>query len=234
MPNPRSMMFDDVFLMPPGLADHALVGGPWQRADLGLSYLLAASYVVKAAQEDARVSEVALPVAYLQRHALEAQLKDVLETVYRIEKYTLWLNLLQTDVAASPPTEREVKPEHSHLVIRDLLQQSLTDGNHEPLPEEVSQLCEEVSKQEAGAPERYRYHMVKRGRGRKVPLEESFPQTVALPIVEMQQKMEGVFERCFHFDPHKDADQVTWYGRLYYKAYEIGQTAEYARAESSR
>ena len=219
-------MFDDVFLMPPGLADQAVVGGVWQRADLGLSYLLAASYVVEAAQKDARVSEVALPAAYLQRHALEAQLKEVLTTVYRIEKYTLWLDLLQTDGSANPPPEREVKLEHSHLVLRNLLQQALTAGNHEPLPEEVSQLCDEVSKQEAGAPERYRYHTVRRGRGPKAPLEESFPQTETLPIVEMQQRMEGVFKRCFHFDPHKDADQETWYGRLTYKAYELGQMVE--------
>jgi hypothetical protein len=179
-----------------------------------LSYLLAARHVIEAGQRDARLSEVALPAAYLQRHALETGLKALLSTAYFIDKYDRWHDLLKVDAQADPPAGAEVPAKHSHLFLRDRLKAALDSGGHEPLPDEVSQLCEEVAKQEAGAPERYRVTRTPKG-----PLEDAFPDEVKLPIVEMQQAMEDVFERFFQFDPYADSDQKTWGGRLAYDAY---------------
>jgi hypothetical protein len=53
------------------------VGGKWARPNYALSYLLAARYVLDRATEAKTLNEIALPVAYLQRHAFELALKQI-------------------------------------------------------------------------------------------------------------------------------------------------------------
>ena len=107
MPTLRPMpaIYEKVFVLgSPKSRDEAKLGGRWRRPQLDLSYLLAARHVIAAGQEAHRLSEVALPAAYLQRHALEIELKSWLAVVYDITRSAEWLMLLKSDPDADPPT----------------------------------------------------------------------------------------------------------------------------------
>jgi hypothetical protein len=141
----------------------------------------------------------------------------MLETVYHTDQHTRWLELLEQDDQADPPQAKDVPQEHAHLLLHDLLAAALADANLAAMPREVGDLCRAMAAEEANAPERYRYHRVRLKR--KGPLVDAFPETTTLPLVAMQESLEDVFERIFHFDPYKDDKQETWGGDLAYQAY---------------
>ena len=220
MLNERPDIYKDVFLISSGSATQAAVGGIWTEPDLALSYLLSARYVIEASQRDRCLSEVALPAAYLQRHAMEVALKDILATVYGIGRYRSWRELLERDPNALAPVEKLVPFEHSLLLLRDALQKELNEQGLEAGSEAVEGICERLAVAENGAPDRYRYNKVKQ-KGK--PLEDAFPEQVLLPVVEMQRDLEEVFERFLHFDPFLDHEQKTWRGRIGYLSYQTGK-----------
>jgi hypothetical protein len=73
----------------------AEIGGAWYAPEYGFAYLLAARYVIEGGHSDKRQNEVALPGVYLQRHALEIALKDLIETTRGINAGGAWQTLLK-------------------------------------------------------------------------------------------------------------------------------------------
>ncbi|MBL4686028.1 MAG: hypothetical protein JKY37_15650 [Nannocystaceae bacterium] len=72
------------------------VGGLFHRPRLSFSYLLAARRLIVSASDD-RLDVVAIPAAYLQRHAFELGLKDLTRAAYEIERDRAWLAALEHD-----------------------------------------------------------------------------------------------------------------------------------------
>jgi hypothetical protein len=215
-------IYGKIFLMGSSKRDEATLSGRWRRPHLGLSYLLAARHVIAAGQASSGLSDVALPAAYLQRHALEVELKWWLSVLCEISRSSQWLDLLRNDPNADPPPEAPVPLTHSHLELCARLEAAVKVARWpDPMPPAVRDVAEQVAREEADAPERYRYDRVKVS-GSKV-LEDAFKKRTRLPIVETQHALEDVFRDVFHFDNDKADDQQTWGTQLIVEVDGLGQ-----------
>jgi hypothetical protein len=201
-------MYKDVLTFSGKSTGEPTIGGLLRRPNLPLSYMLAARHVIDRAEADERLAEIALPAAYLQRHALELLLKDALSAAYEIERDRRWLTNLRKNRRAKRPPETHVVPSwHSHGELRKLLCAALKEINFGPLPWVVTSMCARIARAEARAPERYRYQMVefnkKRRKGkkhRKKKLKEAFGKRETLEIIATQNLLEATFQKVFHFD----------------------------------
>jgi len=168
----------------------AKVGGFWSEPNLGLSYLLAARHVIEKGSVEHRLNEVALPVAYLQRHAYEVALKGVLEASYRLKTDEAWLQLLKADPRAERPTQTKVPPQHRFDELLKLLAGALAEINYGGVPSEVQEMSKRLGQVEDFEPTRLRYLTLRSG-------AQSFPQSVLLHVGETQEQLEAVFENVF-------------------------------------
>jgi hypothetical protein len=123
----------------------ARIGGFWSQLDYGRSYLLAARYVIECGRRDGRQNEVALPVAYLQRHALEVGLKDLLQSACAIKADRAWLEALKLDGKAPRPAVKKVKHHHDFHCLLRWLRKALEEIQYGDVPAEFGTLADKVS-----------------------------------------------------------------------------------------
>jgi hypothetical protein len=197
-----------------------------------LSYLLAARHVIETGRRDERLSDVAVPALYLQRHALEVELKSWIEACDEIEHDRAWLKLLQVNRRARRPLLVGAKAlHHYHLDLWASLRTKVHALGFGRLPGIVRRVCDRVAKLEARAPERFRYRKVQFGKSRlrvkgakSPPYREAFPKPLRLPVVELQNELEEVFSTVFHFEIVDSGDGKTLATRLGYECYALSQT----------
>lgn len=180
----------------------ATVGGWLAQPNLALSYLLAARQVIEAGQRDQRSNEVALPVAYLQRHALEVAIKHVLGVVFGIKASEDWLEALRQDPNADAENAKEVPFTHDFKELLSELKRWLAAINFGDPPQEVVDAAYRLGAAEQFEPTRFRY-LTKRGGAR------SFPTEIVLPIGETQALLEELFKNVFEYrETHSDEENL--------------------------
>jgi hypothetical protein len=182
MLNPKPSYYDKILLFRG--TGKAKIGGIAQRPNLSLSYLLAARHVIESAQP--HLSEVALPTAYLQRHAVEIELKDILSTARSIAQDDAWFELLRTNEQAEPPAVNPVPPDHNLLRLLKDAQEAVNAIGLNPLPMALAVMSTTLTTLEKSDPTRMRYLRSRKG-------DNQFPSSEVLPIVEHQNELEALF-----------------------------------------
>ncbi len=188
----------------------AQVGGSWRRQpDYGLSYLLAAHCLIERGEVEGRQNELAVPVAYLQRHAFEIALKDLLAETRGIKADREYLAELKGDGSARyvAPTE-EVPFDHNLDNLIDLLRIALAEIGYDAVPAEFETLAKRMRAVEGADPTRLRYARVRdmagglvRRKRSEAPLTSSFPKVVTIPVGETQGQLQHLFEAVLHAEP---------------------------------
>jgi len=158
-----------------------------------LSYLQAASILLKSEH----VPRVVMPVAYLQRHALELALKDLIHLARAVKE--------QEDALSQPrsPQHGPHKPVKGHVLreLMNLLTQALSNVQVE-LPSAVADLVTLFEKSEIletregdteTFPERWRYALMSKG-GHEAFSSVDPGRAEELPIRQRQEQMEAFFE----------------------------------------
>lgn len=179
----------------------ARIGGAWAQPNLGLSYLLAARYVIERGQEARGQNEVALPAAYLQRHAFEVALKDLIESVFTIKADTEWLAALETNARAPRPQQSEVALTHDFKKLVDLLRSALAEIGYGDIPTEVVTMASRLIDVESFKPDRLRYSKTQDG-------SASFPDAILVQVGETQEQLEALFKKVFVYQDDAGATQT--------------------------
>ena len=169
---------------------HARIGGLWRQPNLGLSYLLAARHVLEAGERERRVNEVALPTAYLQRHAFEVAVKDLIGAARAIKADADWVTALRADSSAERRCPEAVPFIHGLDTLLRLLGEALAAIRFGEPPQVLQEMTRRLLKAERFEPARFRYLSLKRGIA-------SFPEEERIPVVAHQEELEEVFEEVF-------------------------------------
>lgn len=179
-------------------------GGRMSHISYSRSFLFAAHTLIHKAIEEHRLHDVALPLAYLQRHALELALKDCIAIAREIKRDELWLVALKKDKRArrpkGPPLGRLT---HDFKEIVAQLRTALAAIGWKP---RIPRAVLGAIRLHRENPERLRYEEVivrrkKKRADRKEPiLRKSYGKTkVKLELLARQQQLEEVFWDHLHY-----------------------------------
>ncbi len=209
----------------PGAQTHdAKIGGVWKKPHYRLSYLLAARMTLEVAAEQGRTDEVALPVAYLQRHAFELAIKDVTGLAYSVAADKQRIQRLQRGLPDECPPERFAEEIHHIGNLLDELKKILAKiGAEDLFPSDLDRVHEHLRSVEEGIPERLRYDRIrpfppppepgsKSLKRKDMPLEGSLPEARVFKLGETQELLENTFARHFIYrhDAVMDLDPDQW------------------------
>lgn len=191
-------------------AGRARIGGRLRQPNYLRSYLKAARILVQQARASDALNELAVACAYLQRHALELAIKDLLDTLHTIADYTAHLDALNHETASTAPIpadERSRKTScHDLEALRSDLDAALQRqaAGHDPIqmPPDLALLVSEFARIERKRPERFRYPTVPRqtqqgipkakGQRPRVVHEQSFRKAVVIPVEDLQTRLEAL------------------------------------------
>lgn len=200
-------------------AGRARIGGPFWFGGYRESYLAAASVLVKEGRSIGDLSEHAVPALYLQRHALELMLKDLLYSMYGMADDSF--SLAQLRGAAGPsndfrPSEKERRRATSahdlSALMADLVsafgRASSAGFAFRPLPPDLEQCVKDFAVLEDGAATRLRYDRVRLKN--RADLERSFPERVGVPIEGFQARLLAIEAELFtqRVEPPSLADEI--------------------------
>jgi HEPN domain-containing protein len=174
-----------------------------------ISYLRAARELL----DSGSMADVALPIAYLQRHALELALKGLLSASYEVAELRERLNANRT----LPKATKQVQATHDLRALLDLLRQALTKiGFAVPqlVIEAVNALHEmEVRKlpnqQPEAMPDVWRYEKARRKKAEVC----SIPAQLVLPLRKHQERLEAMYAECC-FVPDSESSDAPSAGTL--------------------
>jgi hypothetical protein len=144
---------------------------------------------------------MAMPCVYLQRHALELALKDLLGMAYEVAEYC---KDSHPGLLPSKGARKRLATSHClHSLLLDLeavLARELSAGFSYPsIPQDLRPLVLDLAEIEAGEASRLRYASVSdRSSGVQVP---SFPVERTIPVVHLQARLVRVIESLFDSDP---------------------------------
>lgn len=173
-------------LAAPGVAS---LGGIWRSPNYGLSYLLAARFLVERSVRKQQEDLIALPATFLQRHALELGLKVLIDEGLSIGHEQRRIRALQ---AGERPDECAVPTAATTHSLKVLVVHARTalGAVGRVLPDDLAQLAEEFDARENGAHTRWRYSRIVS----KKETKDSFGAVTELRLLEMQEKLEAAFE----------------------------------------
>jgi len=146
------------------------------------SYIAAARTVVDDALAARSLHYMAAPCIYLQRHALELLLKRILFVVLEIESMQASLSEGRRVAVGKVPGT------HDLLSLCERTVAALAKRGLEP-PKDLPLLVREISEFEDGDPTRTRYDRGAKGKGYE---ESSFPDWVSVPVLDWQNRLEGL------------------------------------------
>lgn len=199
----RPKFYSDILIIHTRLSDNrrARLGGFWAQPDLALAYLFGARLILERAVHEKRINEVALPVAYLQRHAFELVLKDLLKLAYAMRADKIWLARLSRSRRATRPDEMRVKHGHQLPKLTSDLVAALKAIGYE-LPSDVDTMSQKLARIDAGAPDRLRYSTTASG-------TLSFPRPTVLAVTKTQEQLEALFAQSLAFDKDDEENLAT-------------------------
>ena len=159
------------------------IGGLLRRPRLAFSYLLSARHLIVRA-EPGRLDMVAVPVAYMQRHALELAAKETIAAAYDVRFDRDWLaELERAGKGARPPERREPARSHQFQTLITELVEALDAIEYEAddLLSELREMGELLTIIEERQHTRFRYG--------------TFDRPVTLELGGVQERLEGLFAR---------------------------------------
>lgn len=195
------------------------VGGFLWMPSVARSYLLAARSLI---DENEALGHLVLPISYLQRHAFEVAMKDIIETARDVARSETWLEALKADPAAPRPdkpasiaerSKRDKAWGHNLPQIMDALEADLRAIKFDPPPSELRKMAIRLWKIESQQPDRWRYDRVK---PKGNPPEPSFRTEQGIPVEQTQLDLEWLFRRhiwCPTWE-HATAKDAPLLGRL--------------------
>jgi hypothetical protein len=208
--DPKPAYYKDILIV--GGGGKASIGGLLSTPDLALSYLLSARYTIEGAIAIGRLSEVALPAAYLQRHAVEIALKSIIGSAKGTAQDDLLWDMLDKDPNAEAPT---FKPPSGHdfgtLVPEAAV--ALKAISFDDLPDPLVKMCEKLTNLEKRAAAskadatRMRYLSDRGG-------SDHFPQRQEIPLIEHQNELEQVFEDLAYVHDNLGKPNQNWGTKL--------------------
>lgn len=204
------------------------VGGWMRTPNLGLSYLFAAHRLLRKAGEHRKLAETALPIRYLQRHALELELKEAINTAYAVKADERFLDALGKD-SQTPWPERQFANDQTHDldVLVNELDAALAAIDEGKTPDDVREVAAKITRIEGKKADRWRYLTLKRPK--KKPKDEfpeqSFPTPRLMRLGEIQDELEKVFRRNFWIrdEDHLDADDAPFIASMVIRGSAVDQ-----------
>ena len=195
-------------------AGHARIGGVWNQPDYQRAYVRAAQILVRESRTAGNFDELAVVCVYLQRHALELAIKDLIGMFYGIaDENDLLATITKKNIDSLAPSngarDRLITSHDLDALLRDLRcahQREIDDGEHYlNLPADLAPLVEKFSELERGSPERFRYPIVRtpsRGGAKNVATQQqkretSFAAPSVIPVEELQSRLEALTEALF-------------------------------------
>lgn len=162
------------------------IGGRYSQPRLAFSYLLSARRLIVGAPAG-RLGEVAAPIAYLQRHAFELGMKDLIEVADDVRRSRDWLAELRRSgtQAKLPEKSTPIRGQEGHrfdaLVkkLREALEAVEYEANE--LLHELGEVGKLLTGIEDGEHTRFRYG--------------NFAGSVELKLGETQERLETLFAR---------------------------------------
>ncbi|MGH8845967.1 MAG: hypothetical protein ACREXG_00555 [Polaromonas sp.] len=179
----------------------ARFGGDWRQPSYARAYLRAARVLIHEAQEKKDLDQLGLPIFYLQRHALELFLKQLLGLLYDVAKmrFELYQSKEAKKNLPSKNALERLATSHSLLALNADLQDASAKLQIEGYPSELQSLINDIQKYEIN-PTWSRYPSSAGAAGVNVHLKSE----VAVPLVEMHQRLESVVQKTAF-----DVDQET-------------------------
>ncbi len=154
---------------------------------------------------------MAVPCAYLQRHALELACKLITEWAYRIRAQNETIKTRLQTGALDVVTPRESPTGHDLKKLAEDMSAALVDIGFESPPAMLS-LIDEMDLFEDGDPTRLRYPSGSRKGNYSA---ESFPNPVIVPVVEWQQRLDQLECEVLVLKVDYDESPGTFCDRLY-------------------
>ena len=237
LPEPPDWLYANVNVFPSVDADEQgkraiAVGGPFWAMSIERSYLLAARRLLEKGED---VAALVLPIAYLQRHAFEVALKNLLDAARYIARRGEWLEDLEADPTAGPPLEPKAVVEsgsgdaktHNLRRLIELLEPALGAIGYGPLPGGIDAMAQKLVDLEANMADRWRYGAVlgPKGKGKGPVSERNFIEPKKVPVEADQIELERLFEKhlCVVDWEHAEADDGPLVGTLALEAMGIDQ-----------
>ena len=166
----------------------ARVGGRWRTPCYFSAYIRAAEVLIKGAKDNNQLDELGLPIFYLQRHALELCIKEVLTDLYeefdcRVEESD------RRDKAKVKPISTgqkdRLKREHKLGLLCKDLEKICTNLKCEFDTKSLEALVSQIETCEVSRPAMARYSKSSAG-------EKHLPEEVSIPIAAIQEDLEKV------------------------------------------
>lgn len=227
MKSPPAALYRDVVIFG-AKSDPPKIGGSMLQPDIARSYLLAARYVLEGGERSGRLSEVVLPAAYLQRHALEVELKDIIDGAREITADKKWL---EGPVSAPYPTPEPAEQTHDLDKLLGAARTALAEAAQDAMPQSVVDLVSELDKLDNDAPDRLRYRRIKLKKP-KGNWQKSFPEPTRLPVVDTQERFEAIYLEHLLFV--SSTDEPNFGSRLVLEADHWGNKVAYREHEAGK
>jgi hypothetical protein len=167
-------------------------------------YLTAAQTLITVSGDNV-LSDVALPILYVQRHCLELVIKDLILGCFHLAEA---LNAAGTErIEVNPPPW-----DHDLLALVDVLQRALLGVKFRPDQElsAILQLAKQLAALERGSPERFRYVSVEPFRKQRRAPPTGFPNVCLADLGGLQRDLANVYLICADIE-----NRVSLWRRLY-------------------
>lgn len=184
------------------------IGGVFGTPNYALSYLLAARMTLERAVEAEQVAPIALPVAYLQRHAFELALKNLIDIAYDVAGDEERIRLVEQGESPDGVPVRYADQTHKLAKLIKDLGDALSGIKCGSVPDELVALAAVLATVEEDVPERLRYERV--GKKKELP-RPSLPESRPFEVGSMQERLEAAFERHLVYRENVlDLDAEEW------------------------
>lgn len=194
----------------PGQIGSVVLGGLFH-PHLAVGYFRAAQCLLAANHQRADLTEVALPILFLMRHAIEVALKDLLLTYDDIETDQGRLDAHD----GGPPKARPRPAREIEETTRTHDLKKLLDWVKAWMPDYVTpewqDLVREVERHEQGAPDRFRYSAVRDNKSTKKKMVPSFPALTRIPVREIMVRVEQFMKQAADMADVEGADHSALY-----------------------
>lgn len=168
----------------------ARLGGFWRHPNYFEAYFQAASALIEQGRSNGTLDEIGLPAFYLQRHAIELLLKDLLTWLTNISDLRN-----QLDISKQKPTEKLLKDLSSSHNLEKIYGHILSFGAEldlSPPSEKLGRLIADMGRFETTDTwSRYSSSQKKSKGSVPVPVQH-IPKEILIPIVEFQERLDFI------------------------------------------
>lgn len=159
-------------------------GGLFGQPNIALSYLYSAHLLLQ--QPDHVYCKVARTIAYLQRHALEVGIKNLIQVAHAVHMQQVWLAALKSDPAIAAPFQPSAERIHGLRNLKKSAINALALLGYQ-LPDEISQVADCLSEVDHDSSDSLRY-------SRSLNGKPYFAEAKDIPLRKHQDQLEAAFQ----------------------------------------